>query len=94
MGAVAGPWPQACEHPGPTDRIAPPPTPEASFPMAVTVSLVFLFGLVLLFLLRSKTLSYAAAFVAVGFGFFLASTGAAGPINQLTAAVIDAVRTM
>ncbi|MFJ9373791.1 hypothetical protein [Streptomyces sp. NPDC101455] len=59
--------------------------------MAVTVSLVALFGLVLFFLLRSRTLGAGAAFIAAGFGFFLASTGAAGPINQLARAVIDAI---
>ncbi|MDQ0843631.1 MULTISPECIES: hypothetical protein [Streptomyces] len=59
--------------------------------MAVTVSLVALFALVLFFLLRSKSLGYGSAFVATGFGFFLASTGASGPINQLATAVIDAV---
>ncbi|MGD6753812.1 hypothetical protein [Streptomyces sp. BH105] len=58
--------------------------------MALTVSLVALFGLVLFLLLRSKSVGYGSAFVAAGFGFFLASTGAAGPINQLTTAVIDA----
>ncbi|WP_432155845.1 hypothetical protein [Streptomyces sp. bgisy153] len=60
--------------------------------MAVTVSLVALFGLVLIFLLRSKSLGYGAAFTAAGFGYFLASTGAAAPINQLAAAVIDAMQ--
>ncbi|MER5916835.1 hypothetical protein ABT124_42360 [Streptomyces sp. NPDC001982] len=60
--------------------------------MAVTVSLVALFGLVLFFLLRSKSLGYGAAFTAAAFGFFLASTGAAGPINQLAVAVIDAIQ--
>ncbi|WP_328448168.1 hypothetical protein OG780_14135 [Streptomyces sp. NBC_00386] len=59
--------------------------------MAVTVSLVALFVLVLFFLLRSKSLGYGAAFTAAGFGFFLASTGAAGPINELTRAVINAI---
>jgi len=59
--------------------------------MAVTVSLVALFGLVLFFLLRSRTLGYGAAFIAVMFGFFLASTGASTPINQLARAVIDAI---
>ncbi len=59
--------------------------------MAITVSVVALFGLVLFFLLRSKTLGYGSAFVAIMFGFFLASTGASGPINQLTRAVIDAI---
>ncbi|MFZ3558795.1 MULTISPECIES: hypothetical protein [unclassified Streptomyces] len=58
--------------------------------MALTVSIVALFGLVLVLLLRSHTVGYGSAFVAAGFGFFLASTGAAGPINQLTTAVIDA----
>ncbi|MFD5104607.1 hypothetical protein [Streptomyces cinereoruber] len=59
--------------------------------MAITVSLVALFGLVLFFLLRSKTLGAGSAFIAVMFGFFLASTGAATPINQLTDSVIDAL---
>ncbi|WP_327235749.1 hypothetical protein OG349_19005 [Streptomyces sp. NBC_01317] len=59
--------------------------------MAITISLVFLFGLVLFFLLRSNSLSAGAAFIAAGFGFFLASTGAAGPINELTTAVINAI---
>ncbi|MFE0137762.1 hypothetical protein ACFWY6_40325 [Streptomyces sp. NPDC059037] len=59
--------------------------------MAVTVSLVLLFGLVLFFLLRGKSLGFGSAFIAVMFGFFLASTGAAGPVNELTAAVINAI---
>lgn len=59
--------------------------------MAITVSLVALFGLVLFFLLRSKSLGYGSAFVAMMFGFFLASTGASGPINELTTAVLNAV---
>ncbi|MFF9341614.1 hypothetical protein ACF1CG_17965 [Streptomyces sp. NPDC014773] len=59
--------------------------------MAVTVSLVVLFGLVLFFLLRAGNLGYGSAFTAAGFGFFLASTGAAAPINQLANAVLDAI---
>ncbi|MBT1184159.1 hypothetical protein HET69_09055 [Streptomyces sp. CJ_13] len=59
--------------------------------MAITLSLVALFGLVLFFLLRSKTLGYGSAFIAIMFGFFLASTGASGPINELTTAIIKAV---
>ncbi|WP_432090544.1 hypothetical protein [Streptomyces sp. NRRL F-5630] len=62
--------------------------------MALTVSLVGLFGLVLFFLLRSHTLGYGSAFIAAMFGFFLASTGAATPINQLATAVIDAIPTL
>ncbi|NUL05346.1 hypothetical protein HRW07_19335 [Streptomyces lunaelactis] len=59
--------------------------------MAITVSLVALFGLVLFFLLRSKTLGYGAAFVAMMFGFYLASTGASEPMNDLTTAVVNAI---
>ncbi|MEV6328526.1 hypothetical protein [Streptomyces sp. NPDC051909] len=62
--------------------------------MVITVSLVALFGLVLFFLLRAGNLGYGSAFIAVGFGFFLASTGAADPINQLTNDVIDAIRNL
>lgn len=59
--------------------------------MAVTISLALLFGIVLFFLLRSSSLNWGSAFVAVMFGFFLASTGAAGPINDLAAAVVNAL---
>ncbi|MCX5225839.1 hypothetical protein [Streptomyces sp. NBC_00233] len=58
--------------------------------MVITVSLVALFGLVLFLLLRSKTLGFGSALIAVGFGFLLASTGAAGPINRLAQSLIDA----
>ncbi|MFI1966767.1 hypothetical protein ACH429_22080 [Streptomyces pathocidini] len=59
--------------------------------MAVTISLVLLFGLILFFLLRQGSLSPGAAFTAAGFGFFLATTGATTPINQLTQALINAI---
>ncbi|MFB6984105.1 hypothetical protein [Streptomyces scopuliridis] len=59
--------------------------------MALNISLVVLFGLVLFFLLRSRSLSFGAALAAAGFGFFLASTGAADPINHLTTALISAI---
>ncbi|MYS07433.1 hypothetical protein GTW71_13545 [Streptomyces sp. SID6041] len=58
--------------------------------MVITVSLVALFGLVLALLLRAKTLGYGSALIAAGFGFFLASTGAATPINRLAQSLIDA----
>ncbi|MEV5802587.1 hypothetical protein ACWDZX_18085 [Streptomyces collinus] len=61
--------------------------------MAVTVPLVFLFGLVLTLLLRSRSLAPGAAFVAVMFGFFLASTGAAGPITAMATAIAQALPT-
>lgn len=62
--------------------------------MAITVSLVALFGLVLFFLLRSKSLGPGSASIAVMFGFFLASTDAAQPINQLADSVIGALSTL
>ncbi|AEW95890.1 MULTISPECIES: hypothetical protein [Streptomycetaceae] len=52
--------------------------------MLITISAVVLFGVFLAFLLRSRSLGFGGAFVAVMFGFFLASTGAAGPITRLT----------
>ncbi|MEV6696593.1 hypothetical protein AB0M68_05415 [Streptomyces sp. NPDC051453] len=60
--------------------------------MAVTVSLALLFGLVLFGLLRNRDVGPIAAFVAVMFGFFLASTGAAGPISDMTGAIVDSVQ--
>ncbi|HCA88558.1 MAG TPA: hypothetical protein DEQ61_25740 [Streptomyces sp.] len=60
--------------------------------MVVTISLVVLFGAALAALLKFKSLGFGAAFVAVMFGFYLASTGAAEPVNELTTAVVDAVR--
>ncbi|MFK0139084.1 MULTISPECIES: hypothetical protein [Streptomyces] len=59
--------------------------------MAVTISLVALFGIMLFFLLRSKSLSIGTAFVAVMFGFLLASTGASETINKLTTSVVHAI---
>ncbi|ANS67959.1 hypothetical protein SLINC_5735 [Streptomyces lincolnensis] len=59
--------------------------------MAVTISLALLFGFVLFMLLRSKTLGFGSAFVAAMFGFYLASTGAAGTVDQLMAALINAL---
>ncbi|MET9108173.1 hypothetical protein [Streptomyces zhihengii] len=59
--------------------------------MAVTVSLVVLFGALLLVMLRARSLGTGAAFVAVMFGFFLASTGAAEPIRNMTAALANVI---
>ncbi|WP_217197084.1 hypothetical protein [Streptomyces buecherae] len=59
--------------------------------MAVSLSLVVVFGGVLGFLLRFRAVSVGSAFVATGFGFYLASTGAAEPINEFNLAVIQAL---
>ncbi|MFK0279938.1 hypothetical protein ACIQVL_05615 [Streptomyces sp. NPDC090499] len=45
----------------------------------------------LFFLLRSNSLTPGAAFIAVMFGFFLASTGAAGPITNMTTAIVQSI---
>ncbi|MFE9385846.1 hypothetical protein ACFYMO_21890 [Streptomyces sp. NPDC007025] len=59
--------------------------------MAVTLSLVLIFGLLLALLIRHKTLGIGAAIVAVLFGFYLADTDASHTINDLTTAVANAI---
>ncbi|QFZ74265.1 hypothetical protein GFH48_14240 [Streptomyces fagopyri] len=59
--------------------------------MAVTISLALLFGLLLIVLIRSGSLKAGGAFVAVMFGFYLASTGASHTVNALMNAVINAL---
>jgi hypothetical protein len=60
----------------------------------LTVSALALFGLLLLLLLRYKSLGAGAAIVAVLFGFYLARTGAASSIDQLMSAVGSAVHSI
>ncbi|MGX2996373.1 hypothetical protein JNUCC64_19205 [Streptomyces sp. JNUCC 64] len=62
--------------------------------MVVNVSLVLLLGLVLFFLLRIRALGIGSALTATGFGFFLASTGAAGPITDFTTALVNSIPTL
>jgi putative flippase GtrA len=57
----------------------------------ITVSMVFLFGALLAAFIKFKAVGCGGAFVAMMFGFFLASTGAAGPMRELTAAFITAL---
>ncbi len=52
--------------------------------MLLSVSAVVLFGFFVVLLLKTKSLSLGSCFVAAMFGFFLASTGAAAPINEFT----------
>lgn len=59
--------------------------------MAVTISLALLFGALLALLLRTKTLGAGGAFVAVMFGFYLASTGASHTVNALMSALVAAL---
>lgn len=62
--------------------------------MLISISAVVLFGLFLAVLLKTKSLSISACFVAAMFGFCLASTRAAAPINQLTVDMASLVASM
>ncbi len=53
-----------------------------SVPVSVTVSLLVFFGLALAMLLRARMVGFGAAAIAALFGFYLAATGAAAPINH------------
>ncbi|MFJ1864088.1 hypothetical protein ACIOD1_05605 [Streptomyces sp. NPDC088097] len=59
--------------------------------MAVTLSLVVLFGVVLAVLLRTRHLGAGAATVAAGFGFFLADTGASDAIHTFVATLVGSI---
>lgn len=59
--------------------------------MVITVSLVVFLGFVLALLLRFKAVGFGGTFVAVMFGFFLASTGANRPITQFAVAAVTAL---
>lgn len=52
--------------------------------MLFSVSAVVFFGLFLGLMLKTKSLRAGGCLVATLFGFYLASTGAAVPINQFT----------
>jgi hypothetical protein len=51
----------------------------------LTVSAVLLFGVASFLAVRSRAASFGAAVVVFLFGFYAATTGAAGPINHLMA---------
>ncbi|MHC0429509.1 hypothetical protein ACX6XY_04860 [Streptomyces sp. O3] len=55
--------------------------------MELSISATLLLGVVLVVLIRGKSLKAGPAVVAVLFGFFLASTGAADDINKLMTSV-------
>ncbi|QNA74182.1 hypothetical protein C8250_021745 [Streptomyces sp. So13.3] len=50
--------------------------------MTLSISAVLLFGVAAVFALKVKSTSFGAALVLFLFGFFAASTGASGPIND------------
>ncbi|MBZ3918129.1 hypothetical protein [Streptomyces acidiscabies] len=57
--------------------------------MAVSLSAVVLLAIVVFVLLRNGALRVLPALAAIGFGFFLASTGVAGPINSAAGGLAD-----
>ncbi|MFD3512561.1 hypothetical protein [Streptomyces sp. NPDC058657] len=57
--------------------------------MVATIPLVLLFGVLLAVILRASRGGYILALVATLFGFFLAATGAAGPVNQAIRTFFD-----
>ncbi|MFI0031789.1 hypothetical protein [Streptomyces albidoflavus] len=59
--------------------------------MAITVSLAVLLGLALFFLVRLRYVGFGSALIAAAFGFFLAYTGAAGPVNAFVDALLGAI---
>ncbi|MEV5946176.1 hypothetical protein [Streptomyces sp. NPDC051993] len=58
--------------------------------MAVTISLLLIFGILLALVLRTSK-SYGTAFLAAMFGFYLAGTGAAPTVNSLMTALAHAL---
>lgn len=62
--------------------------------MVLTFSADLIFGIALAALIKSRALGGGSAFVAVMFGFFLASTGAAPVLNQLTTNIAHALNTI
>ncbi|MFK0105198.1 hypothetical protein [Streptomyces sp. NPDC091217] len=60
--------------------------------MIVSLSAVALFGVLAFVLLRGRYLGPFSALVLFLFGFFTASTGAAGPVRAMCLALADAAR--
>ncbi|WP_255954607.1 hypothetical protein [Streptomyces odontomachi] len=60
--------------------------------MVLSISALLLFGLFVVLLVRFKAVGVGAAIVTLLFGFYLARSGAAEPIDQVMTAVADAVR--
>ncbi|MDJ0461505.1 hypothetical protein [Streptomyces sp. H27-C3] len=59
--------------------------------MAVTISAVVLLGAITFFLLKSKSVGAGGALVLFFFGFFVAGTGAAGPITDITTSIAQTI---
>ncbi|MEV0599814.1 hypothetical protein AB0I82_11030 [Streptomyces sp. NPDC050315] len=59
--------------------------------MELSLSVVLLLAIILIVLLRNKTLKWGPALVAALFGFFLASTGIAPSVNRFFNSVADTI---
>ena len=59
--------------------------------MALSVSLVLLLGILVIVLVRGKSVKPGPAIVCVLFGFFLASTSVAPSINRFMTGVADMI---
>jgi 4-hydroxybenzoate polyprenyltransferase len=59
--------------------------------VAISLSVVVLLAIVLIVLIRGKSLKAGPAMVAILFGFFLASTGMAPSINRFLDSLADTI---
>ncbi|MGP3991117.1 hypothetical protein [Streptomyces sp. 3N207] len=59
--------------------------------MAISLSVVLLLAVILVVMIRSKSIKPGPAVVAVLFGFFLASTGMAPSINRFLNSLADTI---
>jgi flagellar biosynthesis protein FliQ len=59
--------------------------------VAISLSVVVLLAIVLIVLIRGKSLKAGPAIVAILFGFFLASTGMAPSINRFLNSLADTI---
>ncbi|MCT2590472.1 hypothetical protein LHJ74_11220 [Streptomyces sp. N2-109] len=59
--------------------------------MAISLSVVLLLGIILVVMVRGGNIKAGPAVVAVLFGFFLASTGAAPTINDTMDSIANAI---
>jgi hypothetical protein len=59
--------------------------------VAIQLSVVLLFGVILVVMIRGGSMKAGPAIVAVLFGFFLASTGMAPSINRFMNSIADMI---
>ncbi|HEY3478588.1 MAG TPA: hypothetical protein VGL02_06760 [Streptomyces sp.] len=59
--------------------------------MAISLSVVLLLAIILVVMIRGKTIKVGPAIVAVLFGFFLASTNMAPSVNRFLTSLADTI---